>query len=127
MCVSGYCVRQSIEIVSTLENRHHPSVRVFVRHLHDERCQLTKIGVGEAKTSERIAKPRVKSGGDEDDIGTKFIHMRRQPVAKCAENLIAARARRERTIQRVTLRRAFPGLIRMSCARIPRRLVRAEK
>ena len=120
-------LRQAVQIVTAFENRNDPAAAMFIGSLHHQRGQVGEVRVSQPEMAQRIAQPRIETGRDENQIGLEFIHARRPPVAKRAQNPIAPGTRREGTIERASAPRAFARLVGGASARIPRPLVRAEE
>src|SRR5258708_37284001 len=93
----------------------------------DELGEIGKIHIGEVEVAEWITGTRIEPCGDEDELRAELFHRRQELFLKGGEDFRAARACRQRAIQRGPLPRADAGLAGMACARVPRRLVRAEE
>ena len=112
MCRGGRA--KATQVVTTLEHRNQPSAGVLVGDLQYQIRQLGEIPVGESKASERVVDARVEARRNQHQIRLEAFRGRREPVAKHAQDLLAACACREWAIHDAALALALPGLARVA-------------
>src|SRR5689334_6260816 len=100
---------------------------MFLRDLTHQFGEIYEIGVGQRELAQRIAESRIESGGNKNQVGLECIRGRQKHLLKRAQNISAARSRRERNVKRAVLASTFAALRTCSRAGIPRRLMRAEE
>src|SRR5258705_4739208 len=90
--------REAVTRVASLEHRHDASTRMLPGDPGDDRRQLGEVSVGEGELAERIAGARIEAGRNHHQLRLEPLRRRHQLAAEHAENLVAARASRERTV-----------------------------
>lgn len=118
---------QTVQVVTAFEDRDETPGRRFFGHLHHHGCQVPKVAVVEGELSERIAESGVKPRRNEDDVGTEAAGCGEQFRSKGAQDLLAARAGGEGTVERCALAGARARFVDAACAGIPWRLMGAEE
>src|SRR6188474_1006628 len=101
--------REAVARVASFEHRHEASTRMLPGDTGDDRRQLGEVGVGEGELAERIAGARIEAGRNHHELRLEALRRRHQPGAKRAENLVAARAGRERPVDDAAAALSFTG------------------
>src|ERR1700730_4877082 len=95
--------RETVQRVAALEHGHESSSRVLTSDLDDHVREIGEILIGEGELAEWIAGARVEAGGGHHQLRFEALRGRHEHVPKHTQNLLAARARRERPIENQTL------------------------
>src|ERR1700680_5166940 len=119
--------RETVQRVAALEHRYQSSARMLTGELDHHVSEIGEVLIGEGELAERIASARVEAGGGHHQLRLEALRGGYEHVTKHTQNLLAARARRERPIENQAPALAGAGLVGAAGSWIPRVQVRVEE
>ena len=117
---------QSFQAVAAFQHRYNSPARMFFGDIEHDPGEIREIVVREEKPSQRVAQTRVKTCGDEHQIGLELVSGGDQLPSEGIQYFLS-RPGRQRTIQRRTFAAAFTRFGSRAGTWIPGRLVSAEE
>jgi hypothetical protein len=118
---------QALQIVATLQQGDQTALAVVIGEVGEHCRELAEVVIPEKELAERIPNSGVEPGRDQDEIGAKFPGSREKQFTKSGEDFRRSAAGRQRAVDRLACSRTVTCFIRRASARVPGRLVSAEK
>src|SRR5688500_9752028 len=94
-------IRQSLQIVAPLQERHHPAVCPSVGDVLQLAGRPVEILRIQVDLGQRVAAVRVEAGGDEDQVGAEFFDRRQDALLESLLEARGAVAGRQRRVEDV--------------------------
>jgi len=121
----GRC--QPREIIAALEHGNQPAARVLIGDFEHNERQIGEVLIGKREAPQRITETRVEACRNQHQIRLEMVGSPPQAVLENAQYFAVPRARRKWAVHSAALTLALAALVRVTGARIPGRLVRAEE
>src|SRR6185503_402230 len=118
---------EGFEVVAALQTGNDPPLTTTVRPLFQSPREVNKILVRQEQLTQRIAEVRIKTRGDDDQIGSEIRRHLVERRFKPALVLDCRRRRTQRKIQRVAESTSSSLLATRTCSGIPRILMRRKE
>lgn len=100
------------KVITSFQKRQHLAAAGIRRKIQKDSCKVGKILVCKPKLPQRIARARIKTRRDQEQLRTVAPQGRNKPPLVGVKNFLAAGARRKRAIDRQARARALPRLTR---------------